>query len=224
MAFDAFYSTEAPVGAPPDGGFFDKSTLDLGMDGRVTSVTVDPGSVTKPLVPFDVEFRIDARLASQIVFPFVNTPLIFINATFVSQGGGIDWSMTQFGLGTILNGSFSTPLVIAGVINTLAPVSVAVDELISGANLFILGGDTNLIAALGELNAVLEIRQAIFNFIPGLGIIGADANLFNDNFTFMASGTITPKSNAPFIPEPASALLLGAGLIGLLAAGRRLRK
>jgi hypothetical protein len=227
MDFDAFYQTEAPLGVPQDGGTYDKITQDMGMDGRVTGVTADPGSVTKPLVPLNVEFRLDTTLSSHISFPIPLTPLIFVNATFVGQGGPIDWSMTQISsANVILSGVLNTPLVVAGVINLLAPVNVQVDELISGSNLLITGGDPDLVAALGGAGngAVLELRQVLFNFMPGLNIIGNDVNLFNDDFTFAASGTITPKTNAPFVPEPASALLLGAGLIGLLAAGRRLKR
>jgi len=229
MAFDAFYQTEAPLGGPPDGGTFDKNTLDLGMDGRITSVTVDPGSVSKGLVTptdFDVEFRLDARLLSQTVIPF-SANVIFLTSTFVTQGGAHDWFVTQTGLGTILNGVLNTPLTISGVVNLLvAPNNVTVDELVSGSNLTITGGDPDLVNALGGAGngAVLELRQVIFNFMPSLINLAADLNVFNTNFTFAASGTITPKTNAPFVPEPASALMLGMGLIGLLAAGRRLKR
>jgi hypothetical protein len=231
LDFDAFYQTEAPVGGPPDGGTFDKTTLDMGMDGRITGVTVDPGGVgdTSSLVSptdFNVEFRLDATLQSHISVPLGGN-LLFVNAIFVSTGAAIDWSVTQVTqANVILNGILNTPLVVAGVIDLAAPANIVVDELISGSNLEITGGDPDLVAALGGAGngAVLELRSVLFNFMPGLGTIGADSNLFNDNFTFAASGTITPKTNAPFVPEPASALLLGAGLIGLLAAGRRLRR
>jgi hypothetical protein len=244
LDFDAFYQTEVADGLPPDGGTYDKNTLDMGMDGRITGVTVDPGGIgdTSSLVSptdFNVEFRIDARFLSQIVAPLGGS-LIFVNATFMTQGGPIDWSMTQVTqANVILNGILNTPLVVAGVIDLNAPASIAVDELVSGSNLEITGGDPDLVNALGGAGngAVLELRSVLFNFVPGLAAIGADLStcpffvptnaacgIFNDNFTFAASGTITPKTNAPFVPEPASALLLGAGLIGLLAAGRRLKQ
>ena len=37
------------------------------------------------------------------------------------------------------------------------------------------------------------------NFDPSIANIGADGNLFNDNFTFALSGTITPNSASPFV-------------------------
>ncbi len=200
------------------------------MDGRITGVTVEPGGAgdTHSLVSptdFNVEFRLDATLLNHISFPLGGSQ-IFVNATFVGQGGPVDWSVTQITQGNvILNGVLNTPLVVAGVINIAAPLNVQIDQVISGANLAITGGDADLVNALGGLGngAVLELRQVLFNFVPGLNVIGADVNLFNDNFTFAASGTITPKVNAPFVPEPATAMMLGVGLIGLLAAGRRLR-
>jgi hypothetical protein len=223
MAFDAFYQTEPPPGSPPNGGTYDRSTQGLDVDGRISSVTVDPGTVTKGLVAptdFGVTFTLTGSLSSWAAIPLTNTTA-FLQSNFVGSGA-IHWSVNQAGLGTILNGTLFTPLTISGVLD-LGSGNITVNQLLSGANLAIVGGDPDLVAALGGGAAILELDSAIFNFVPGLPVIGADLNLFNDNFTFAASGTITPKTNAPFVPEPATALLFAGGLLGLLAAGRRMR-
>lgn len=227
MQFDAFYQTEPPLGGPPNGGTYTYlPTKDLAMDGRVTSVTVNPGSITKGLVVPDlnVKFHLDARLSSFSFIP-LGGPLFFANSTFISNGGGIDWFMTQGTLANvILNGTFAAPLTISGVIN-IGTGALTVNTLLSGTNLSIVNGNPDLVAALGGTgaNAILELKQAIFNFVPGLNVLGLDLNLFNSDFTFAASGQITPLANAPFVPEPGTALMLGAGLVGLLAVGRRIR-
>ena len=101
MAFDAFYQNGAPLGGPPDGGTYDKFTQGLDMDGRITSVTVDPGTVTKPLVPSNVTFTLSGSLSSWLAIPLTNTTA-FMTSNFVGSGG-IHWSVEQFGLGAATN-------------------------------------------------------------------------------------------------------------------------
>jgi hypothetical protein len=172
-------------------------------------VTVDPGGIgdTSSLVSptdFNVEFRIDARFLSQIVAPLGGS-LIFVNATFMTQGGPIDWSMTQLTqANVILNGILNTPLVVAGVIDLNAPASIAVDELVSGSNLEITGGDPDLVNALGGAGngAVLELRSVLFNFVPGLAAIGADLSTCLMQLAESSTTTSRSRRRAPSRPRP----------------------
>ena len=230
VAFDALYQTRSPLGGPPNGSTYDAATLGINVDTRITSVNVDPGSITKDLVVpigFGVTFRLDARLSSHITIP-LGAPLIFVNATFVSKGGPIDWSMEQAqgGLGTLVNGTFNTPLVLAGLVNVNSG-KFTVNQLLSGANLAITNGDTDLIAAL---HGTMRFQpQTVFNFAPGVNALGGDLNLFNDNFTFALSGTIHHRfptswpvdGRVPYVPETGTGALLGFGLLGALALARR---
>ena len=105
-------------------------------------------------------------------------------------------------------------------------VGLGIVHILTGvAKINITGGDLNLVNALGGLGgeAELLLTGSIFGFSPKLNALANDLNIFNSSFTVSLSGTLIPITPAPFTPEPGTALLLGAGLVGLLAMGRRRR-
>jgi hypothetical protein len=200
-------------------------------DGAIDSVTVNGGTpVTNPLT--NVDFQLLADFTVQNIFPFGGNQ-IFLVASF-SPTGGTDFTITQTGEGTILEGNLTSTLFISGILDIMTMAlntGPGAQALVLGANIAVTGGDPNLVAALGGGGtnyAILEVTGGVFNFVPNatvlLNLPGGPYNMFDDNFTFAASGTITPLANSPFVPEPATALLLGSGLLGMLAIGRRARR
>ena len=73
--------------------------------------------------------------------------------------------------------------------------------------------------------AILSLVATVGAFNPNLILgplnLAGDGNIVNSNFFVELSGTLTPNSSSAFVPEPTTALLLSAGLLGLLAMGRR---
>ncbi len=190
-------------------------------DGDVTSIALSAGpSLPGPLIQTDVTFHFDGDFDFQTVIPQGGSKY-FIQANFVTPTPGPAFSMSQTGLGTILEGDFNIPLTLSGTVN-LAETSFT---LTTATNIQTTGGHAQLIDALGGIGgiAVLSLTTSAFNFLPGLNIISADGNFFNDNVTFAMTGTITPATSSPFVPEPSTAIMLAAGLLGLVAAGRRAR-
>jgi hypothetical protein len=201
-----------------DGGTFDTALGANGgayLDGRINSVTVFP-SITN-LTP-GVDFRLDADLSIDSS-TFINANLLFVNVTFSGSAAVTpDFYLDESGI--ILTGNLSSPMVIQGIINLLD--GSLTPTLLTTVNVDITGGDPALVAAFGG-SGQLILTGGLFAFNPNLVTLGGDGNLFNSDFTFSGSGVIVPLSPSPF-PEPSAALLLGTGMLGLLALVRRTRR
>jgi hypothetical protein len=206
-----------------DGASWNVSTGIFHSDGRINSVQfLDSNSPSFPTTtPSGVTMRFDLGLASQwvnILNPPTNT-LAFVNATMPGAFTSTpSFEMFESNV-MILSGQFSAPFYLEGNID------LTVDEqpLIGIGKISVDGGDPSLIAALGGMGAQanLLLTGSIFGWNPSLNHLASTGNLFDSNFTVSLQGTLIPISPSPFVPEPTTALLLGVGLVGLLALGRR---
>ncbi len=216
-----FVDIDALKAIPGDGGSYDAGTGISSADGRVTSVSLKAGSPSFPtLLQSGVDFHFDALFLSQTVTP-IGGAKVFVNAIFVNPGGGPSYTVIQNG-NTILEGNFLSNLFVSGVLNT-ADFSLT-PSLTAGVNLSMTGGDPQLIASLGGAGAILLEISTVFNFAPNLAVLANNGNIFDDDHTFAISGIIRTTNTVGFVPEPSTAVLLGGGLLGLLAAARRTRR
>jgi hypothetical protein len=82
------------------------------------------------------------------------------------------------------------------------------------------GGDAGLIDALNPL----ELQLQLSNFAPSLFNLALTGNLFAQSFAAAGSGTAyrVQVPSCFFCPEPSTAMMVGAGMLGLLVVSRRM--
>ncbi len=189
----------------------------LHADGQFTSVDVEAGNPSFPDInqlPLNVTFTFDADLLNYQPLGGTAVNIFFTRSSTTTP----DVTVTQGNsLNVILTGNISVPgnLTFTGDITN--------PTLLAFGNFVITGGKPSLVNALGGLggSAILSLVATADSFNPNLAILGADGNLVNSNFFVELSGTLTPNNASAFVPEPTTALMLGAGMLGLLAFGRR---
>jgi hypothetical protein len=195
-----------------DGGSFTQSIQQLFTNGRITNVDVERSPAFPPTLTSLPQTGVTFTFAVDLVA--MNVTSNFVLATFAGASAvSPDVTVIQNG-NTILTGDFLGNFVFGGA--TSSPT------LLSSANIQVTGGDPALIGAIGSL-AVLDLTASVFGFVPSLATILASVsgNTIGTNFTIEFSGTLRPANPAPFVPEASTAMLLGSGLLGLIAATRR---
>lgn len=201
-----------------DGGVWDLSQSLFHADGRVNSVQLSEGPSAPTITPGNVDMRFDLTLNQQYV-DLSGSPWIFANSTLPGAGLMPDFAVKESGV-NILWGNFSAPVYLEGNLNVNDDNP---QPLLGVGKITILGGDATLVTALGGTGgqANLLLTASFFGFDPPLAGLASDGNIFNSDFNVSLSGTLIPINPSPFVPEPTTALLLGAGLLSLLAMGRR---
>jgi hypothetical protein len=199
------------LAANAEGGNFTVATQELLTDGRITNVDVERGPAFPPtltsLPQSGVTFTFGVQLAGGNIFPGGNLLTTWVGSTLTNP----DVTIQQNG-NTILSGDFLGTFSFGGLITSPSLVAVG--------NISVTGGDPTLVAAIGNL-ATLELTASVFGFNPPLNQLLADNIAGNENFFVEFSGTLRPVNPSAFVPEPGTVALVGAGLLGLLAVGRR---
>jgi len=203
-----------PTGPAGDGGTYSWDGLDgaLQADGRVNSVVTDMNILT----PSDATHSYDADFLSQ---SSVFVPPFLIGQGFFGPTGGTDFTIFENGA-PVLTGVFIN-LTVAGTIDTtpgapLPPISAI-------GRVAFTGGESSLLTALGgpggQANVLFNVT--VTDFAPSLNILASDLNVWNSSFTYSISGSLTPLSSVPWVPEPSTALLVGFGLLACIGVSRR---
>jgi hypothetical protein len=199
-----------------DGLFFDVGTGLLDGQGRVNSLQTNPSGT---LVQSNTTYTFSAEFLSEVLTgtpPFANTSSILI-----SPGLSPDFVVLE-GASVVLFGNFIGNLTISGEINMNNPNP----QNLSGiGRVQFTGGATNVLAALGGVggNANVLLDVTVGDFAPPLANLASDGEVWNSDFSASMTGQLIPLSPSPFVPEPSTAVLFGAGLLGLLAVSRRTR-
>ncbi len=206
-----------------DGLFYTVGTPGTAVgDGRTQSITLDDATVLTDIgaVGTDLHFEIDFVSESNFV-PFGSVLVVNITlngSASVSPDFQIGLNLGLAGENILVNGDFSAPFKIQGIVN-LADVA-STNILTTFADVSITGGHPDFTAALGT-TGVLKLTASLFSFNAPLNILLSDLQMFNSSFNVSMSGTLSPTTPSPFVPEPSTALLFASGLLGLLAMVRR---
>jgi len=191
---------------------------DFAIDGSLNSVNIVGPST---IVQSNVDFRADLQFQAETL-DFTANPIVGVNIIFGSPGNNPDVVIQENGL-NILLGNFTSSVIAQGNLNILDTNAV----FTAIGRITVTGGDPGLVNALGGAGvgqANLLITMAMFDFDPPPAVLLLPDNLlFNSNFALSLTGTLIPLSAEPFVPEPSTALLVGAGLIALIGVSRRAR-
>jgi hypothetical protein len=167
---------------------------------------------TGPAVPFDFSLTYDTSLGSQTGFVAAGTPIgrsTFASDLYGYSRSGITSSRLTFGTHTWSHDN----IVAQSVVTETADLWVDVDLTV--------GMPTRMMTVVEDAEGWLRFGAVQSNFVPSISnevIIGILNVGHVSSYDVTASATTTP------VPEPASLMFIGSGLLALAASRRRARK